>query len=72
MKTVNIEISDFEFKQFGLSNKSLSFSELIDIIEKKVTKQTLEKSIKLSNKYGLSKMTLEEINKEIKAYRDAK
>jgi hypothetical protein len=72
MKSVNIQISDFEFNQLGLNKSKLSFSELIEIIGKKITKQTLEKSIQLSNKYGLSKMTMEEIDDEIKAYRNAK
>jgi hypothetical protein len=72
MKSVNIQLSDFEFNQLGLNKRTLSFSELIEIIGKKITKQTLEKSIKLANKYGLSKMTMEEIDAEIKAYRNAK
>lgn len=72
MKSVNIQISDFEFNQLGLNKSTLTFSELIDIIGKKITKQTLERSIKLADKYGLSKMTMEEIDDEIKAYRDAK
>ena len=72
MKSVNIQISDFEFNQLGLDKNNLSLSELIDIIEKKITKQTLERSIQLANKYGLSKMTMDEINDEVKAYRNAK
>jgi hypothetical protein len=72
MKSVNIQISDFEFNQLGLDKSDLSLSELIDIIEKKITKQTLERSIQLADKYGLSKMTMDEINDEIKAYRNAK
>jgi hypothetical protein len=72
MKTVNIQISDFEFNQLGLNKNTLSFSELIDIIGKKITKETLEKSIKLANKYELSNMTMEDIDDEIKAYRNAK
>jgi hypothetical protein len=72
MKSVNIQISDFEFNQLGLNKNTLSFSELIDIIEKRITKQTLERSIQLANKYGLSKMTMDEINDEVKAFRDAK
>ena len=72
MKSVNIQISDFEFDQLGLNKSTLSFSELIEIIGKKITKQTLEKSIKLANKYGLSKMTMEEIDEEIKAHRNEK
>lgn len=72
MKTVNIQISDFEFKQLGLSKSTLSFSELIEIIGRRITKQTLEKSFQLADKYGLSKMSLEEIDDEIKAYRNQK
>ena len=72
MKSVNIQISDFEFNQLGLNKNTLSFSELIDIIGKKITKQTLEKSVKLAEKYGLSKMTMDEIDDEIKAHRNAK
>ena len=72
MKSVNIQISDFEFNQLGLNKNTLSFSELIEIIGKKITKQTLEKSVKLAEKYGLSKMTMDEIDDEIKAHRNAK
>ena len=72
MKSVNIQISDFEFNQLGLNKNTISFSELIEIIGKRITKQTLEKSIELAEKYGLSKMTMEEINEEIKAHRNAK
>mgnify|MGYP006441673889 FL=1 len=72
MKSVNIQISDFEFNQLGLNKSTLSFSELTEIIGKKITKQTLEKSIQLANKYELSEMTMEEIDDEIKAYRNAK
>jgi len=72
MKSVNIQISDFEFNQLGLNKNTISFSELIEIIGKKINKQTLEKSIQLANKYGLSKMTMEEIDDEIEAHRNAK
>jgi len=72
MKSVNIQISDFEFNQLGLNKNTISFSELIEIIGKKINKQTLEKSIQLANKYGLSKMTMEEIDDEIEAHRNAR
>ncbi len=72
MKSVNIQISDLEFSQLGLDKTTLSFSELVDIIGKKITKQTLERSIRLAEKYNLSKMTMKEIDDEIKAYRNAK
>ncbi|MCZ4318647.1 hypothetical protein O4H26_06570 [Aequorivita viscosa] len=72
MKSINVQISEFEFNQLGLNKETLSFSELVEIISKKIAKQTLDKSIQLANKYGLSKMTMEEIDDEIKAHRNAK
>lgn len=71
MKTVNIQISDFEYDQLGLDKSNLSFTEFMEIIGRKITKQTLERSIQLSEKYGLSNMTMNEINDEIKSSRDA-
>ena len=72
MKSVNVQLSDFEFNQLGLNKDTLSFPELVEIIGKKITKQTLEKSIRLANKHGLSKITMEDINDEIKDHRSSK
>ncbi len=72
MKSIYIQISDFEFNELGLNKNTIAFSELLEIIGRKITKKTLEKSIQLANKYGLSKMTMEEINDEIKEHRNAK
>jgi hypothetical protein len=69
MRTINISISELEYNKFGLKADKLSFSELIDIISREISRQNLRKSIQLSEKYGLSKMTLADINKEVKAVR---
>lgn len=69
MRTINISISELEYTKFGLKEDKLSFSELIDIISREISRQNLRKSIQLAEKYGLSKMTLEDINKEINAVR---
>jgi predicted CopG family antitoxin len=67
MRTLNISVS--EYKKFGLKEERLSFSELLDIIEREITRKKLIKSVELAEKYGLSKMTMADINKEIKAVR---
>jgi hypothetical protein len=72
MKSIKIELSDMEYDDLGLNKKSMSWSELVDIIGKKITKQTLEKSVQFANEYGLSNMSMNEINEEIKEYRNAK
>jgi hypothetical protein len=70
MKTINVQLSDSEPDELGLKRSTLPFSGLIEIIERKIMKQTMEKSIQLAEKYGLSKMTMEEIGDEIKAHRN--
>lgn len=69
MKTLNISISELEFDKFGLKKDRLTFTELIDLVSKEISKQTLNKCIELSEKYGLSKMTMGEITNEVKAVR---
>ena len=72
MKTISISISDLEYNQFGINKDNLSFTELIDIVNKKVTQQALTRCVKLAEKYKLSKMTMDEISNEVKAVRNAK
>jgi len=69
MKTLNISISELEYNKFGLNKDNLTFTELIDIISKEISRQTLKKCVELSEKYGLSKMTMDEITKEVKSVR---
>lgn len=69
MRTLNVSISDIEFNKFGLKKDKLSFSDFVELVSKELTKQTLDKGIALSEKYGLSKMSMEEISKEVNAVR---
>ena len=69
MRTLNISISDLELDKFGIKEDKITFSEFVDIVSKELTKQTLNKSIELSEKFGLSKMTMKEITREVKAVR---
>ena len=69
MRTLNISISELEYNKFGLKEDNLSFSELLDIISRENARENLRKSVELAEKYGLSKMTMEEIDEEIKAVR---
>jgi hypothetical protein len=69
MRTINISISELEYNKFGLRSDKLSFSEFVDIISKELSKQTLDDCVELAGKYGLSKMTMDEITEEVKAVR---
>lgn len=73
MRTLTVSISDLEFNKFGIKDSELNFTDFVDIVSKELTRQNLNKSIELAEKYGLSKMTMEEITNEVKAVRkDAK
>ena len=69
MRTLQISISDIELNKFGIKTENLSFSDLLDVVSKELMRQNLNKCIELAEKYGLSKITMAEITKEIKAVR---
>ncbi|MCX6238156.1 MAG: hypothetical protein NTY07_11485 [Bacteroidia bacterium] len=72
MKTISISISDLEYNQFGINKDKFSFTEFVDIVNKEITKQALNRCIQLAEKYNLSRMSMDEINDEVKAVRNAK
>lgn len=69
MRILSIAISDFEYNKFGIKTDNLSFSDFFEIVSKELTRQNLNKCIELADKYGLSKMTMDEITDEVKAVR---
>ena len=69
MRTLNVSISDIEYNKFGLKEDKLTFTDFIDIVSKELTLQNLSKCLELADKYGISKMTMDEITNEVKAVR---
>jgi hypothetical protein len=69
MRTLNISISDSEFNKFALKEDNLTFTELLEIIGRELSRQNLAKCLELSERYGLSDMTMDEITNEVKAVR---
>jgi hypothetical protein len=69
MKTLNISISDKDYNQFGIKQDNLNFNDFLDLVRKELTRQNLNKSLELADKYGISNMTMEEISNEVKAVR---
>jgi hypothetical protein len=73
MRTLSVAISDIEYKKFGIKESKLNFTDFVDLVSKELTRQNLSKCIELAEKYGLSKMSMDEITNEVKAVRkDAK
>ena len=72
MRTLNISISELELDKFGIKKDNLTFSEFLDLISRELMRENLSKCLELAEKYGLSSMTMDEINQEVKAVRNAK
>lgn len=72
MKTLSISISEKDFNKYGFSDENLSFEELIEKINVELARQALLRAQEIAEQTGLSQMTLDEINAEIQAVRDAK
>jgi hypothetical protein len=72
MKILNVSISEVEFNKFGIKKESLTFTEFVELISRELMRQNLDKCVELAEKYGLSSMTMDEINEEVKAVRNAK
>ena len=69
MRTLNVSISDIEYNKFRLKDEKLTFIDFIDLLSKELTRQNLNKCIELAEKYGMSKMTMDEITNEVRSVR---
>jgi hypothetical protein len=70
MHTIKISISELDYNKFGFKKENLSFSEFVDIIQRHKMREKLLKSVQIAEKNGLSKMTMEEIDEEIRDVRN--
>jgi hypothetical protein len=69
MKILNVSISDIEYQKFGFKKQQLTFTQIIDLVSKELSRKNLDKCLQLSEKYGISNMTMDEITNEVKAVR---
>jgi len=69
MRTLSVNISELEFSKFGLKKEKISFSDLLELVSRELARKNLDDSIELAEQYGLSRMTMKDITKEVKAVR---
>jgi hypothetical protein len=69
MRTLNISISDIEYKKFGLKTDKIKFSDFLEMVSNELSRQNLAKCVELAEKHGLSKLTMDEISEEVNALR---
>ena len=73
MKTIQLKVSETDLKKYDLAGESeVKFTDLVDKISLEYARKALLESNKIAEEVGLSTMTLDDINAEIKAVRDAK
>lgn len=72
MRTVKIKISETDFQKYNLGNSEIKFTDLVELISREYVRKALLECNEIAEKVGLSKMTMDEINAEINAVRDAK
>jgi len=72
MKTIQLKISNTDIQKYNIRSKEIKFSDLVDLISKEYARKSLIECNEIAEKEGLSSMTMEDINAEIKAVRDAK
>jgi hypothetical protein len=61
-----------EFNNLGIKNENITFTEFIELVRREVMRNNLNNCLALAEKVGLSSMTKNEINEEIKLVRNAK
>ena len=72
MRTVQIKISETDFRKYNLGSGEIKFTDLVEMISREYARKALLECNEIAKQVGLSQMTMDEINAEIKAVRDAK
>jgi hypothetical protein len=72
MQTIQIKISNTDFQKYNFGSKEIKFTDLVDLISQEYARKALLECNEIAEQIGLSKMTMDEINAEIKFVRDAK
>jgi hypothetical protein len=69
MQTLSVKISDTEYGTFGFRKKQMNFTDLLEIVERKMAKRLLDEGLYYAEECGLSDMTMDEISNEVRAAR---
>jgi hypothetical protein len=72
MRTLQIKVSETDFKKYNLGTGEIKFTDLVEMISREYARTALLACNEIAEEVGLSNMTMDEINAEIKAVRDAK
>ncbi len=72
MQTIQVKISDTDLQRYKLEGGSIKFTDLVEKISLEYARQSLLECNVLAEQAGLAELSLDEINAEISAVRNAK
>jgi sialic acid synthase SpsE len=72
MHTVQLLVNETDFQMYKLGSGQIRFADLVESIRREYARASLRECHAIAAEVGLSSMTLDEINAEINAVRNAK
>lgn len=66
MPTLQIEVSETDFQKYNLGSEEIKFADLVDLISREYARKALLQCNEIAEQQGFSKLTLDEINVEIR------
>ncbi|KAA9354790.1 hypothetical protein [Larkinella humicola] len=72
MSTLTITLTEEQAARYGLQSDLITLDQLVDKIKTEVARDALHKCQAIAGNTGLSEISLDEINAEIEAVRNAK
>ncbi len=72
MRTVQVKVSETDFQKYKLGSEEIKFTDLVELISREYARKALLECHEIAEQVGLSGLTMDEIDAEIKAVRDAK
>ena len=72
MRTVQIRVSETDFQKYNLGGAEIKFVDLVETISREYARKAVLECNQIAEQVGLSNMTMDEIDAEINAVRNAK
>ncbi len=72
MRTAQIKVSETDYQKYNFNKGEVKFNDLVELINQEYAKNALQQCNDIAKQVGLSALSLDEINAEIKAVRNAK
>ena len=66
MRTLQVAVPEVEYARLGIQSDILDFSDLEKLMERNRLCKKQDRCVSIAEKYGLSTMTMDDINAEIK------